>query len=262
MSWLQAVILGLVQGITEFFPISSSAHMTIARLLFGVENGKPHVLFDLCCHLGTLVAVLIYLKDDILDLFLRERKKLGLLCVALLPLIPSYFLLKPLRDFVSRPEYLGICLMATSIILFLGHSYRPRRKKCDSLKRHVSDALWIGAMQSTALIPGISRSASTISTARVLGWDASRAVRFSFLLSIPTIVGGNGLELLKMALSSGTESSSSYSACCLGFLSACGAGLFFIRRAIGFLEKGSLKPFALYCLIAGSLAYVVFRSWT
>jgi undecaprenyl-diphosphatase len=256
MSWVQAVILGFLQGVTEFFPVSSSAHLKMARLLFGIENAEGQVLFDLSCHLGTLIAVLLFLKNEIIELFRSERKKLALLCIALFPLIPSYFLLKPLRDFVSRPEYLGICLMATSGILFLGHKYRLRREKNDSMKRQVSDALWIGALQSTALIPGISRSASTISTARFLGWDAPKAVRFSFLLSIPTIVGGNGLELVKMALSSPTGSTVPYSLCCLGFFSSCIAGVFVIRRAVSFLERGKLKPFAWYCLIIGSFAYM------
>lgn len=258
MSWLQAMILGLLQGVTEFFPISSSAHLTMARLLFGIEGLESHILFDLSCHLGTLFAVLYYLKDEIIDLFRAQRKTLALLCIALFPLIPSYFLLKPLRDFVSRPEYLGICLMATSGILFLGSKYRLRREKKDSMHRDISDALWIGAMQSTALIPGISRSASTISAARILGWDAQKAVRFSFLLSIPTIIGGNSLELLKMVALSHIHLTIPLSACCIGFLSSCTAGLLIIRKAVDFLEKGKLKPFAWYCLIIGSFAVFMF----
>ncbi len=262
MSWVHAVILGLLQGVTEFFPISSSAHLTMARLFLGIENGEAQVLFDLSCHLGTLVAVLVFLKEEIVGLFRSERKKLALLFIALFPLIPCYFLLKPLRDFVSRPEYLGLCLMATSGILFLGHKYRLRRENNDSMKRQISDVLWIGAMQSTALIPGISRSASTISAARILGWDARRAVRFSFLLSIPTIVGGNGLELLKTAASSPTCLTVPLYLCCAGVISSCAAGLFIIGRAIGFLESGRLKPFAWYCLIIGGCATFIFRGWT
>jgi undecaprenyl-diphosphatase len=260
MSWVHALILGLLQGVTEFFPISSSAHLTIARLLLGVEGKDSQVLFDLSCHLGTLVAVLFFLKREIVELFCAETKKLILLFIALVPLIPSYFLLKPVRDFVSRPEYLGLCLLGTSGILFLGNTYRLRREKCDSMKRAITDALFIGAMQSTALIPGISRSASTISAARILGWDAPKAVRFSFLLSIPTIVGGNSLELLKMAASSSTCLSVPLPLCGLGFLTSCLAGLFIIRRAIAMLERGRLQPFAWYCLVIGSLAYFAFRT--
>src|SRR5579862_1675286 len=259
MSWLEAVILGLLQGMTEFFPISSSAHLTLARLFFNIDNADSQVLFDLSCHLGTLVAILFYLKKEILDLFRCERKKLALLCIALFPLIPCYFLLKPLRDFCSRPEYLGMCLMATSGILFLGTTFRLRREKNDSMKRAISDALWIGTLQSTALIPGISRSASTISCARILGWDPAKAVRFSFLLSIPTIIGGNSLELLKMAVTSHACVTVPLSFCFIGFFSSCAAGLLIVRKAMLFLERGQLKPFAWYCLVIGICAFVIFH---
>jgi len=249
MSWLDAFFLGILQGITEFFPVSSSAHATLGRLLLGVEMNEGHLLFDLCCHVGTLIAALAFLKRDVTELFFTERKKLVALCVALVPLIPSYFLLKPVRDFLSAPHYLGLCLLGTSFILFLGSRVRLARESCSSMKRQMSDALWIGALQSTALIPGISRSASTISCARILGWEGARAVRFSFLLSIPTIVGGNCLELLKMAHSSATAPP--LFICLTGLISSCAVGLWVVGRAISYLEKGRLKPFAWYCLILG-----------
>jgi undecaprenyl-diphosphatase len=207
--------------------------------------------------LGTLIAVLVFLKRDISELFRTQRKKLLMLSAALIPLIPSYFLLKPVRDFAAQPHYLGFCLLATSLILFLGGKVRVRRENCTSMKRQISDALWIGTLQSTALIPGISRSASTISCARILGWDGARAVRFSFLLSIPTIVGGNCLELLKMAHSS--TQTPPLSPCIIGLIASCTVGLNLIGRAIAYLEKGKLKPFAWYCLILGLTSTVFLR---
>lgn len=257
MSWLDALFLGILQGVTEFFPVSSSAHATLARLLLGVEMNEGHLLFDLFCHTGTLIAALIFLKKDVSELFFTERKKLITLFVALIPLIPSYFLLKPLRDFLSEPRYLGLCLLGTSLILFLGSRVRLARHSCSSMKRQVSDALWIGALQSTALIPGISRSASTISCARILGWEGVRAVRFSFLLSIPTIIGGNCLELLKMAHS--YVNAPPMSICLTGLISSCAIGLWVVGRAISYLEKGRLKPFAWYCLILGVAATYFLR---
>jgi undecaprenyl-diphosphatase len=161
---------------------------------------------------------------------------------------------------MSQPQYLGFCLMATSFILFLGYKYRVQREYCGSMKRQVSDALWIGTLQSTALIPGISRSASTISCARILGWEASKAVRFSFLLSIPTIVGGNCLELLKIALSPHPAFTVPFSLCAMGFFASCSAGLFIIRHAIALLEQGKLKVFAWYCFIAGISAAIILRA--
>ncbi len=250
MSWLEALLLGLIQGITEFFPVSSSAHLKLAKMLLGSRD--QCLLFDLFCHLGTLIAVLIFLKQEIRDL-LQDRKKLAVLLIAMIPLIPAYFLLKPLRDFASQPQYLGLCLMMTGGILFFGYRYRMRREACQSMKRQISDALWIGTMQSAALIPGISRSASTISCARILGWDPAIAVRFSFLLSIPTVIGGNCLELLKMALSTVPEQEVALSFCLAGFLTSCAAGLLIIRFAISLLERGKLQPFAWYCLTMGAI---------
>ena len=146
--------------------------------------------------------------------------------------------------------------MGTACILFLGQKLKLRKEIPPEQKRHVSDVLWIGAMQSAALIPGISRSASTISCAKVLGWDAREAVRFSFLLSIPTIIGGNCLELLKIYLSHETPASLSFSACAVGLLTSLGIGLLIIRFALSYLEKGNLRPFAWYCLSFGAIVTV------
>src|SRR3972149_2489940 len=260
MSALEALFIGFVQGLTEFLPISSSAHLKFAKMLLGVEHNESQVIFDLVCHFGTLIAVLLYLRKEVWNIFRQAHRKLLLLFIATLPLIPFYFLLKPLRDFASQPQFLGPCLLLTAAILFLGSKLRITRKENVSpWKQKVKDVLWIGAMQSAALIPGISRSASTISCAQVLGWDANEAVRFSFLLSIPTIIGGNCLETLKLALSSQTAPSISFSSCALAFLAACVIGLVMVRFAIKILSRGHLKPFAWYCLFLGVLvtAYMV-----
>lgn len=249
MGWLTALLLGIVQGVTEFLPVSSSAHLKIVKHLCNIEP-EGQVIFDLMCHLGTLAAVLLFFRKDIVHLLFHDRKKLGLLTVALIPLVPCYFLLKPLRDWASQTELLGFCLMATGLILFAGQYFRFNRQCVPSLRREVNDALWIGAMQSAALIPGISRSASTISCARALGWSASEAVRFSFLLSIPTIFGGNVLELAKAAAQHASMPIS-LSACAIGFGSSCIVGSIVVRFALRLLEKGNLKPFAWYCLAAG-----------
>jgi len=184
MTLINAIILGIIQGLTEFFPISSSAHLQLAKTALGISENL--VFFDLACHLGTLAALSWFLKKDIRALFSTERSKIRLYFLALLPLIPAYFLLGPLRDFASKPHFLGIFLIGTALILFLGQRLRLSRIKNNILRA----VLIIGAMQSTALFPGISRSASTISCAQILGWNPKNAVRFSFLLSIPTILGG------------------------------------------------------------------------
>ena len=120
MSLIEAFIFGLLQGLTEFLPVSSSAHVKLAKLFFNIESSESSVLFDLVCHLGTLAALLFFLREEIVRIFRSDRRKLLLLFLATLPLIPCYFLLKPLRDFASHPQFLGICLMLTAVILFCG----------------------------------------------------------------------------------------------------------------------------------------------
>lgn len=256
MSLMEAFIFGLLQGLTEFLPVSSSAHVKLAKLLLQTENPENQVVFDLVCHFGTLLALLWFLRKKIVRILRNERKKLGLLFCATLPLIPCYLLLKPLREYASHPHFLGLCLIITSFILFSGHKLRIRREHSPTPGRQFGDVLWIGAMQSAALIPGISRSASTISCAKILGWEAAEAVQFSFLLSIPTIIGGNCIELLKIYLSHEAHPSVSVSACVVGFLSSLFFGLLVIRFALSYLEKGNLRPFAWYCLGFGALVTV------
>ncbi len=259
MTLIQAFILGFLQGLTEFFPVSSSAHVKLAKLWLGLEGSESQVIFDLVCHLGTLVAVLYFLKNEVIAMLRTERRKLFMLFLATLPLIPCYFVLGPLRHFASETRYLGLCLMLTSGILFLGQRWRLKRKPAPSKRREIGDVLWIGTLQSAALIPGVSRSASTISCASVLGWSAPQAVRFSFLLSIPTIIGGNCLELLKIAVSQESVVHFSPAACMIGFIVSCSVGLLVIRYAMAILEKGRFQPFAWYCLVLGVVVTWLFN---
>lgn len=256
MSLFEAFIFGLLQGLTEFLPISSSAHVKLAKLLLDIESSESQVIFDLVCHLGTLAALLFFLKEEITQIFRRDRQRLFLMFIACLPLIPCYFLLKPLRDFASQPQFLGLCLICTSLILFSGQKLRARNEYVPTLKSQVKDVLWIGLLQSAALIPGISRSASTISCAKVLGWETREAVRFSFLLSIPTIIGGNCLELLKICFSHDHLPPISLSACSIGLLTSFIFGFLIIRYALSYLERGNFKPFAWYCLGFGAIVTV------
>lgn len=253
MSSLHALLLGLLQGLTEYLPISSSAHLKMAELLLGLHNPEQMLLFDLICHLGTLTALGLFFRSDLGLLRRAPRDTLWLIACAILPLFPFYFLLKPLREWCSQPELLGFFLMCTSAILFLGERWRVTRVPLPTSGTRFVDALWIGAMQSTALIPGISRSASTISCARVLGWDMREAVRFSFLLSIPTILGGNMLQGAKLLVHADLRPALSLPPLLIAFFSSAGVGWIVLRHAVRFLERGNLKPFAWYCLVVGGL---------
>lgn len=250
MTSLQALILGLIQGLVEFFPVSSSSHLAIAKSLMGIHASEAMVAFDLFCHSGTLFAAAYFLRSDIRALLFERRDKLMQIVLALIPLLPAYLLLRPLRDGEHPLSWTGCMLIATSLFLFAGQHMRVKRQASIAWKRRAQDALCIGVLQSAALIPGISRSASTISCARVLGWNAQEAVRFSFLLAIPTILGGNGLTLLKFSLQT-TQLPISLTSCLIGFGASFVTGLAIIGPAIRLLERGKLRPFAWYCLVLG-----------
>lgn len=249
MSFLQAIILGLVQGITEFFPVSSSAHLRLAKWLMGVKDGEHLIFFDLVCHSGTLLALLLFLWRDVFEV-LKSVKTMALYFLALIPLIPAYFLLKPIRLAASEPAYMGYALMITGALLFAA----TRKKELHTSKKwqHV---LCIGVMQTMALIPGISRSGSTIAAARFCGWNWREAAKFSFLLAIPTILGGELLEILK-----GNAASDLSLACYAGgFIASFFLGLFGVRFIFWVYETGKVRPFAWYCLGVGLFAWIAFH---
>ena len=252
MNYLQALILGIIQGLTEFFPVSSSAHLRLAKKLLAIPDGEHLLYFDLLCHAGTLLALIIYLRKDIF-LILKDLRKTSLFFIALLPLIPAYFLLKPVRIALSDPSYLGFFLLVTSGLLFAASFIQPTNGKGQKW----GNVVWIGLAQALALIPGISRSGSTIATARFCGWTLSEGAKFSFLLAIPTILGGEFLETVKLIRGSseamGVVSLPSYA---IGFAASFGIGLFSVRAVFWIYERGIIRPFAWYCLGMGLIAIV------
>lgn len=257
MTYVQALILGFIQGLTEFLPVSSSTHLTIAKKLMGIEPDEWMIYFDLLCHFGTLLAILTFLWKDVWRV-LTDIKSIALFSWALLPLIPAYLLFKPLR--ILWVHDAGAFLICTSAIMFFASSkvsilvsvpINPRYFGCE---RPWRDAMWIGIAQSFALLPGISRSASTISMARILGWTWKDAARFSFLLSIPAILGGSALETIHASMS---PASIPWPVCLIGFGSAFMMGIGSVRLLFRVLDRGSLRPFAWYCLAAGLISLMV-----
>jgi undecaprenyl-diphosphatase len=193
----QAFILGIVQGITEFLPVSSSGHLQLVQYWLGI-NGKEHaLLFSLACHLGTLCATLLVLRTPLLSLF-NAPKKLGLIAVATIPLFPLVFFFKPIKAAFETFSLLGFCFLATSLFLFLGVHFGKFLSEQQRKQKSWRDALCIGAWQACALLPGVSRSGATISGARLLGWSAEEAILFSFFLAIPATLGSTLLELSQL----------------------------------------------------------------
>jgi undecaprenyl-diphosphatase len=259
MSGLQALLLGLVQGLTEFFPVSSSSHLKLLKTFLHIQETQGFVLFELMCHFGTIIAATLFFRHDIFRIFTTGRKDLKVFFLALVPMPIGYLLLKHTRDWIVANHLLGYFLIITAAALFIGQWLHFSTKRIPCPKKWYQDALLIGAMQSCALLPGISRSALTISTARALGWETKEAVRFSFLLSIPAILGGNLFQLMKSGGWNSLQTDASFSLCTIGFLASSITGLATIRFAIHYLEKGNLNPFAWYCLGLGALTFFIYH---
>jgi undecaprenyl-diphosphatase len=243
---LQALLLGIVQGLTEFFPVSSSAHLRFGRYLLGIAETEEFLTFDLACHAGTWLALVFFLHKDILEV-LQNIRKIGLYSLALLPLIPAYLLLKPFRS----PTYTGYFLLITALLLFLG----TKMKRSEEKKwTHV---LFIGIMQGLALLPGLSRSGSTIAAGRFCKWSWYDAAKFSFLLSIPTILGGELLEGWKV-YKTGLDAISIKN-CSIGFIASFVVGLICVRVVFWIYKREIILPFVWYCLCVGFLMIWMFN---
>lgn len=254
MTLLQAIILGIVQGFTEFLPISSSAHLFLVRWILGLEQGKSFLEFDLICHVGTLGALIFYLRKEITNV-LKDVKSLALLSLALIPLVPVYMLFKPLRTLAANPMYLGYFFMITGLLLWIASCKKTVPRLSQRPKwQHV---LCIGFMQSIALFPGISRSGSTIATARLLNWSWVAGARFSFLLAIPTILGGGCLEAYQII----QENMTPLPLSCLatGLLVSFLFGLLGVRWIFWIYRKECVLPFAIYCFILGLITWGIFN---
>lgn len=248
MPTIQAIILGIIQGVTEFFPISSSTHLKVARSLMNMPDGNHWLYFDLACHVGTWLAMVIFLRKEIVKT-LQDSRKIALFAIALLPLIPAYFLLRPLRASLADQSYVGYSLLATSALLFLA-----TLPKIKANTHKWPNVLFVGMMQAGALIPGISRSGATMAGARFCGWSWLDAATWSFLLAIPTTLGGEVLESYKLWQDS---SDLTILPCLIGLVTSFIVGLMTIRLAFWFYERGIIKPFAWYCLGFGLFLILV-----
>lgn len=248
MSLLHALILGLVQGITEFLPVSSSGHLMLAQHFLGFQNLSELVFFDLVCHLGTLLSIFTIFWKDIQET-LRSKKILGSLFLATLPLVPLVFFIKPLKSIFDRLDLLGFFFLITACLIWLGTRFGQSKRETRW------DSLSIGLFQALAIFPGVSRSGSTISGARLVGWPVEKAISFSFLLAIPTILGGFILELRHAINETLTLP---LIPLIIGFLVSYLAGLLALKILIRQATKKSLIPFAWYCFFLGIFSLLYF----
>ena len=268
MTWLSAIIMGLVQGIAEFLPISSSGHLAIAEHLLNMQGASEIPQFyDVLLHLGTLVAVFIAYWDEIYDMIVEffagvgdlvhhttprvvppARRMILLVIVGTLPL----FVMVPFRHFFEglsdNMYFIGGALLFTGVLLFV--SDRVRRGGKTEKTARLSDALVVGIGQAIALCPGVSRSGMTITTGCFVGFDRKFAVRFSFLLSIPAVLGANILTL-KDAIQENSIIVSDIPVYLVGVAVAAVVGYICIRLLKMIADKGKFGWFAYYCWAVG-----------
>lgn len=246
---IATAILGFVQGLTEFLPVSSSAHLVFFQHFLNWK--EPAIFFDIMLHLATVIAVLIYFRKDIPALFTTDKKTLLLIIIASVPTAIIGFTGKDyFEQLFSSVSAVAILLVFTGVILFTAQFFGKEKKSFSSFG--VSDALLIGVAQGLAIMPGISRSGSTIALAMLLGYKRSDSARFSFLLSVPAVLGA---ALLGFKDYSG-DMGISLSSVAVGMLVAIVAGLFAIHYLIKLLNNNKLYIFAIYCVVAGVLVYV------
>jgi len=263
MTVFQAIFLAVVQGLTEFLPVSSSGHLVFFQSLFGLE--EPQVAFDVMLHLGTLLAVVVYLRADISQIlqgtweWVKGRRegeeKAKLLLWIVVATVPTGLMGILFRDWVeslfSRPQAVGLMLLVTGGVLWLTRTVKKNEKTAGKIG--VMDALIIGIAQGVAIIPGISRSGATISTGLFRGLHRELAGKFSFLLSIPAVLGAAFLKFREI------DTGAEFGVTFIGMTVAFVIGLLSLKLLMKIIRAGKLSGFAYYCWAMGILMILLTR---
>ena len=261
MSWFEALILGIVQGLTEFLPVSSSGHLAIGKALFGIETSD--LSFEVAVHAATVLATLVVFWKDILrllqDLFkFRMNDGTRYILLILVSMIPVFVVGVFFKDYVeeifgSGLMVVGCCLVVTAALLFLSETLSARRAARsatagEGAQMNWKSALWMGLAQSVAVLPGLSRSGSTIATGLLCGVKRDEVTRFSFLMVLIPILGEAFLDAV-----GGDFAASSVGGLqlAIGFVAAFISGLFACKVMIAIVKKARLRWFALYCVLVG-----------
>lgn len=271
MSWIESLLLGLLQGLTEYLPISSSGHLAIAGALFGID-GEQNMAFTVLVHIATVLSTLVILWREIVwifrDLFTRQSWKSysGLnegtryainIIISMIPvgIVGVFFKDRIEAVFGSGTTVVGCCLLITAALLAFSYYAKPQPKEQISGWH----AFIIGIAQAVAVLPGISRSGSTIATGIMLGNKKEKLAQFSFLMVIPPILGEALLDMKDLIEQAGTgtsESTASFGVLAIGFIAAFLAGCAACKWMISIVRKGKLIWFALYCAIVGLLTLI------
>ena len=260
MSILEAAALGLFQGLAEFLPISSSGHLNLLQALFGVEVDHQ-LLFNILLHVGTLVAVMIVFWKDWLNMLLHPIKDrtLLLLFIASLPaLVAKIIFDKPLDYVETHNDLLGVCFLLTGLMLVLTQKWSKRnaRRGAEKSRVGVGEALAMGCLQAVGMLPGVSRSGSTIFGGVWAKLNRETAAKFSFMMSAPAIVGGL-LSEVKDVVEGGVSIGSDLPAILVGMVVAGVVGYFTIRFFMRLITRVSLNGFALYVTLLGVIVIIL-----
>lgn len=271
MDTVEALIMGLIQGLTEYLPVSSSGHLAIASHFVGID-GEANLTFTVAVHVATVLSTLVILWKEIAWIFkgLFDFKTTGMnaeqryalnIIVSMIPVgIVGVFFKDYVEEiFGSGLLIVGICLLLTALLLTFSYYARPRQKENISLL----DAFVIGISQACAVLPGLSRSGTTIATGLLLGNDKAKLAQFSFLMVIPPILGEALLDIMK-GISEGVESASAgigIGTLAVGFVAAFVSGCLACKWMVNIVKRGKLIYFAYYCALAGAglIAYTCFE---
>lgn len=257
MSYLEAIILGLIQGLTEFLPVSSSGHLEIAKVLFG-DNSLPEesLTFTVVLHFATALSTLVVFRKEVSEIFKglfqfkwNEEFQFALkIILSMLPAVIVGLLFEEQLEslFDGNLLLVGFMLLITALLLLLADRAKNTTKNVS-----YSNSFLIGISQAIAMLPGISRSGATISTSVLLGIDRTRAARFSFLMVVPLIFGKVAKDIFGGEIS---FESSQIGVMSIGFIAAFISGLFACNWMIALVKKSKLSYFAIYCAIVGAIA--------
>ena len=273
LNWFQAFILGIIQGLTEYLPVSSSGHLTIASNLFGIDDGSKILTLNIAVHIATVLSTVVILWKEIVwifsDLFKwkwNEGSKYAVnILISMIPvgIVGLLFKDKVEEVFGSGLLVVGICLMITATLLAFSYWAKPRQRENISPLH----AFIIGIAQAVAVLPGLSRSGSTIATGLILGNKKERLAQFSFLMGIPPIIGEALLDAKKLisgetatAVADAAQSGATTIGTIpliIGFLAAFIIGCIACKWMINIVKKGKLIWFAVYCAIVGLATIII-----
>ncbi len=262
MTWFEALILGIIQGLTEYLPVSSSGHLAIGQALFGMNDGADNLMFTVAVHVATVLSTIVILWSEI-DWIVRglfkcelnaETKYVLNIIVSMIPvgIVGLFFKDQVEEIFGSGLLVVGCCLLITAGLLTFSYYAKPRPKEHISWK----DALIIGIAQAIAVLPGVSRSGSTIATGLMLGNKKESLAQFSFLMVIPPILGEALLDVVKMTKGEDVMGGIDTLPLLVGFVAAFLSGCLACKWMINIVKKGKLIYFGIYCAIVGVVTII------